>query len=254
MTQAGEGEPFEISSQGCILKGFILRPKKEGKLPAAILSHGFSGNTSETKKYGQVFADNGYVAFCYDFCMSGSGQSTGSSLGMSVLTEKQDLLNLLDYVKTLDYVDKDRIILAGCSQGGFVSALAAVDREKDIQKLMLIYPALCIPDDARRGHMIDAVFDPKNVPEQFKCGPIMLSKKYALDAMNIDLVKDLCVIKKPVFIIHGIEDMLVNISYARTAAKAYPNCKFIEIHGDHGFNSEESLSECKKAIADYIKQ
>lgn len=252
MTQASE--PFEISSQGCLLRGFILRPKKEGKLPAAIVSHGFASNTEETKKYAEVFAENGYVAFCYDFCMSGSGKSTGSSLGMSVLTEKQDLLNLLNYVRTLDYVDKEKISLVGCSQGGFVSALAAVEREEDIRNLILLFPALCIPDDANRGNIAGAVFDPKNIPEQLQCGPITLSKKYALDAMKIDYIKDLCPFKKPVLLIPAVNDGLVNISYARNLAKAYPNCKLVECPGDHGFFTGEGLSECKQAIADYIKQ
>ncbi len=57
------------------------------------------------------------------------GKISGSSLGMGVLAEKTDLLNVLDYIKTLDFVDPIRITLTGCSQGGFVSALAAAERE-----------------------------------------------------------------------------------------------------------------------------
>lgn len=249
-----KGEPFEINSQGYILKGFIIRPQKEGKLPAAIVSHGFSSNTDGTKKYAQIFSEKGYVSLYYDFCMSGSGQSTGPSTGMSVLTEKTDLINVLDYVKTLEYVDKDKIILVGCSQGGFVSALAAVEREKEVQKLIMYYPALCIPDDARRGQMINAKFDPNNVPEQFKCTFITLGKKYALDVMKMDTNKEICGYKRPVLIVHGIEDALVNISYSRSAAKGYPNCNLVEIHGDHGFSSEESFSECKKATIEFLNQ
>ena len=36
----------------------------------------------------------------------------------------------------------------GCSQGGFVSALVAAKNNFPIEKLVLFYPALCIPDDA----------------------------------------------------------------------------------------------------------
>ena len=160
--------PFEIESQGCKLRGFILRPRRAGRLPAAIVSHGFGSCTRDTKKYARVFADEGYAAVCFDFCMSGSGKSSGSSLGMSVLTEKTDLLNVLDYVKGLDFVDPDHIILTGCSQGGLVSALAAAAREDDVERLVLYYPALCIPDDARRGQMINAKFDPGHVPQEFR--------------------------------------------------------------------------------------
>lgn len=160
--------PFEIDSQGCKLRGFILRPQRAGRLPAVIVSHGFGSCTRDTKKYARVFADEGFAAVCFDFCMSGSGKSSGSSLGMSVLTEKTDLLNVLDYVKRLDFVDPDHITLAGCSQGGLVSALAAAEREAEVERLVLYYPALCIPDDARRGQMINAKFDPDHVPEQFR--------------------------------------------------------------------------------------
>lgn len=106
------------------------------------------------KKYARVFVEEGYAAVCFDFCMSGSGKSSGSSLGMSVLTEKADLLNVLDYIKTLDFVDASCITLVGCSQGGLVSALAAAERGNEVEQLILYYPALCIPDDARRGQMI----------------------------------------------------------------------------------------------------
>lgn len=252
MTQANDGEPFEISSQGCLLRGYILRPSKSGQHPTVILSHGFSASTKETKKYALNFSEKGYVVIYYDFCMSGSGQSTGSSVGMSVLTEKTDLINVLHYSQTLEFVDKDKIIFAGCSQGGFVSALAAVECESEIEKLIMIYPALCIPDDARRGQMIDAKFDPNNVPETFKCTFLTLGARYALDVMKMDTNKEICKFKKPVLIVHGIEDKLVDIKYARSAAKDYPNCKLVEIHGDHGFNSEQSLADCKKALFEFL--
>lgn len=49
--------------------------------------------------------------------MSGSGISSGKSTGMSVVTEKANLVDVLYYVKHLDYVDGNHISLAGCSQG-----------------------------------------------------------------------------------------------------------------------------------------
>lgn len=162
-----------------------------------IVSHGFASCTRDTKKYARVFADEGFAAVCFDFCMSGSGRSTGSSLGMSVLTEKADLFNVLDYVKGLDYVDPARITLAGCSQGGLVSALAAAEQESEVERLVLYYPALCIPDDARRGHMINAKFDPDRVLIRgVVCGvrveevadPLMREARY-LDKLVDELAK-----------------------------------------------------------------
>ena len=194
---------FEIESQGCRLRGFILRPEGAGRFPAVIVSHGFGSCTRDTKKYARVFVDEGYAAVCFDFCMSGSGKSSGSSLGMSVLTEKVDLLNVLDYVKTLDFVDVEHITLAGCSQGGFVSALAAVECEAEIERLIMYYPALCIPDDARRGQMITAKFDPDHVPDQFRALFVKLSFKYVLDVKGMDPFQEICRFQKPVLNVHG---------------------------------------------------
>lgn len=243
---------FEIDSQGYKLRGFILRPQLAGKPPAVIVSHGFASCTRDTKKYAMVFVEEGYAAVCFDFCMSGSGKSTGSSLGMSVLTEKADLLNVLDYIKALDFIDPDHITLAGCSQGGFVSALAAAERESEVEQLVMYYPALCIPDDARRGQMINAKFDPAHVPEQFKALFVRLGAKYALDVQGMDPYREICGFSKPVLIVHGTEDKLVDISYSRRAAQSYPNCRLVEVKGDHGFVFS-GFSESKRATLEFLR-
>lgn len=234
-TAAIKRTAFEIDSQGCRLRGFILKPEKTGRLPTVIVSHGFGSCTRDTKKYARVFVEEGFAAVCFDFCMSGSGKSSGSSLGMSVLTEKTDLLNVLDYVITLDFVDPDHITLAGCSQGGLVSALAAAERESEVERLVLYYPALCIPDDARRGQMINAKFDPDQVPDQFRALFVRLGAKYALDAQGLDPYREICGFSKPVLIVHGTRDKLVDIRYSRRACEGYPDCRLVEVKGDHGF-------------------
>ena len=243
---------FEIDSQGYKLRGFILRPEKTGRLPTVIVSHGFGSCTRDTKKYARVFVDEGYAAICFDFCMSGSGKSSGSSLGMSVLTEKTDLLNVLDYVRTLDFVDADHITLAGCSQGGFVSALAAVERESEVERLIMYYPALCIPDDARRGQMINAKFDPDHVPDQFRALFVKLSFKYVLDVKGMDPFQEICRFQKPVLIVHGTKDRLVDIGYSRRACESYQNCKLVEVNGDHGFIFS-GFAQSKRATIEYLR-
>ena len=158
---------------------------------------------------------------------------------------------MLDYTKTLDIVDNEHITLCGCSQGGLVSALAGVEREADIQRLILYYPALCIPDDARRGCVIGTKIDPENIPDKFFGLFILLSKKYVHDAKSIDPYEQICKFSKPVLIIHGIEDSLVKIEYSQKAKKLYPNCKLVEIHGDHGFILK-GLSASNKVTKEYL--
>jgi len=244
---------FSIYSHCNTLRGTILFPKNiTTPCKAVIVSHGFASNMMITFNYAKTFVKAGYIAVLYDFCMSGSGISSGKSTGMSVITEKENLIDVIDYVKRLDFVDEKHISLAGCSQGGLVSVLAAAQREEDIESLFLYYPALCIPDDARRGCMITAKFNPEEIPDKFKVIFVKLSKKYAEDASKLNPYSEICKFQKPVLIVHGIEDKLVDISYSEMAEKQYPNCTLVRVHGDHGFMLK-GFSASEKATLDYIK-
>lgn len=243
---------FSIKSASNILRGVILKPKNiTAPCKTVIVSHGFASNMLITFNYAKIFAKAGYVAFLYDFCMSGSGISSGKSTGMSILTEKENLLDLIDYVRTLDFVDENHLSLAGCSQGGLVTSIAAAERESMIERIFLYYPALCIPDDARRGNMITAKFDPDNVPETFYALSVKLGRKYVEDAKTFSDLSDICRFKKPVLIVHGIEDTLVNINYSRVASKIFNDCVLKEVHGDHGF-IKKGFKAAKKATLDYL--
>lgn len=229
-------EKFECKRGELTIRGYVLRPDIEGKLPAVIVSHGFAGDTHISAPYAKRFAEAGYAAVCFDFCGSGRGRSDGESTGMSVLTEKEDLSAVLDYVHLQGYADSGRIALAGCSQGGFVSALLAAEREADVHKLILYFPAFCIPDDMRRGSLLGVRFDPDNPPQVFRVLLIKLGAKYVTDAQGLDPHKEACAYSKPVLICHGTADRIVDVSYAQRAAREYPDCKYIEIKGgDHGF-------------------
>lgn len=229
-------EKLECKRDGLTIRGYLLRPDIEGRLPAVIISHGFGADTHTTAPYAKRFSDAGYVAVCFDFCGSGRGKSDGESTGMSVLTEKEDLSVVLDFVRSLAYVDSGRVILAGCSQGGLVSALLAAERKADVYKLILYFPAFCIPDDMRRGKLLGARFDPKDPPQEFRVMFIKLGGGYVTDAQTLDPYKEACAYSKPVLICHGTADRIVNVSYAQKAAREYPDCKYVEIKGgDHGF-------------------
>ena len=71
---------------------------------------------------------------------------------MSVLTEKSDLLAVMDGIEALDYVDTDNLFLFGQSQGGFVSTLAGVDRLDEVKAMVLLYPAYSLQDGCWERH------------------------------------------------------------------------------------------------------
>lgn len=84
---------FSIYSHSNTLRGIIIKPK-DAVYPCktAIVSHGFASNLTITSPYAKTLVKAGYVTVLFDFCMSGNGLSSGNSTGMSVLTEKENLM------------------------------------------------------------------------------------------------------------------------------------------------------------------
>jgi len=218
-------EEFKTYRDGLRINGSMFRPQGNGPFPIVVVSHEFMMNRITTVAYTVMLAKMGYAAFCYDFNGGGSiSQSEGKTTDMSVLTEKKDLYAVIDYAKKQPYTDENHLTLWGCSQGGMVSSLVAAELGKDVvEKLVLFYPALSIPDDARKGSMILAKFDPQNVPKTLFCGPIILGTQYVTDVLEMDPYSLLDKYHGPVLILHGNADHIVDHSYSVKAYEAY--CK-----------------------------
>lgn len=217
-----ERESFSCERDGLTIKGTVFLPKGKTDCPIAVISHGFMANQMFSQIHAQNLAKMGYAAFCFDFC-GGTlvGSSDGDSTDMSVLTETEDLKAVIEFAKEQSYTDENGLVLLGCSQGGFVSAIVAAEMKEDVDALILLYPALCIPDDARSGEMMFAKFDPQNVPETFWCGPMKLGRRYVTDVIEMDPYEIINQYTGKVLIIYGNQDKIVDISYAQRAVEAY---------------------------------
>ena len=217
-----EREDFSCERDGLTIKGTVFLPKGKTDCPIAVISHGFMANQMFSQIHAQNLAKMGYAAFCFDFC-GGTlvGSSDGDSTDMSVLTEAEDLKAVIEFAKSQSYTDENELVLLGCSQGGFVSAIVAAEMKEEVDALILLYPALCIPDDARSGEMMFAKFDPQNVPETFWCGPMKLGRRYVTDVIEMDPYEIINQYTGKVLIIHGNQDETVDISYALRAVETY---------------------------------
>lgn len=213
---------FSCLRDGLTIRGTEYRPYGDN-LPIAIVCHGFMANQKTVQHYARQLATMGYAAFTFDFnggCVV-MGKSDGKTTDMSVMTETEDLISVIEYSKGLSYTDSKNILLMGCSQGGFVSSLVAARLKEQISKLVLFYPAFCIPDDARQGKMMWARFDPENPPDIIKCGPMKLGKCYVNDVIDVDPFEEIKGYNGDVLIIHGTADKIVNTDYVDRAYKTY---------------------------------
>ncbi len=237
-------EIFTCKRDELTIRGHIWGDSSPGS-HAVILSHGFLANEKMCRKYAKLIAGLGFPAVTYDFCGGGViCRSDGRSQDMTVLSEKADLLAVIEAVKTR--LAPGCISLLGCSQGGLVSAMAAKELAGRIKTLILFYPALCIPDDARKGKMMFYRFDPDNIPDILGRFPMKLGGDYARTVIGKDPYELIGGFNGPVLYLHGTKDKVVDISYARQAVKLYENCEYHEIAGGgHMFRGACDKQACE---------
>lgn len=240
------------SSDGKNIYGVAYIPKgpQIKKYPTVIFSHGYSSSHMFHSYYGCSLAENGIACYSFDFCGgSNISKSDGKTTEMSVLTEKRDLGAVLTTAKTWDFVDPANIFLCGESQGGFVSALAAVDHEADLKGMVLLYPAFHIPDAMRKMFPDkQSIKDEMDFPANMKIGRCYVDAVYDMDAY-----KATNGFKKEVLIIHGDKDELVPLAFAERAAKEYPWAELKVIKGaNHGYYSKEHREEVMGYFVNYV--
>ena len=252
---------FEINSSVNVIRGMELLPdgfeeKSKESLSVAILSHGFGANMTLSMPYGEFLAKNGYAVFMFDFCggsLPGTGKSTGRPEDMTIDTEIRDLLNVISLAQSKSYTDKKNIFLLGGSQGGFVSALTAARHPDEIRKLILLYPAFCIPDDARSGRLGGTNYDKDNPPEYFNCpNGMRISRKFYDGVVDMDPFILAKAYKGPVLIMHGTDDPVVAPEYSKRLRDTYGDerCELIMISGErHGFSESARGNVCENMLA-----
>ncbi|MDO4535217.1 MAG: hypothetical protein Q4B63_05340 [Clostridium perfringens] len=106
------GIPVECTGRDNLtLRGILRRPEVEGKMPIVILSHGFLGNLESGGMFtvlSNKLAEQNIASIKFSF--SGYGDSDGKLTDASIKTEIEDLKAIIEYVKTLDYIEEKNLI------------------------------------------------------------------------------------------------------------------------------------------------
>ena len=119
------------------IEGILIRPNNKDNTPAVVFQQG-SGNHSfegyETEAWGphkfyieDVLLEQGYaVLYCNK---RGLGNSTGSWKKNSFYGRADDAYAAVTHLKTLDFIDPERIGISGHSQGGWIAQIVAAQHE-----------------------------------------------------------------------------------------------------------------------------
>lgn len=229
-------EEFVIEHGTKRIYGMIAYPEGQGPWPLVIFSHGIGASRIYEGGMERQFVEAGLAFAAFDFCGGGQGsRSSGTMQEMSVLTEADDLSAVMDWARGQERVDRRALFLLGSSQGGYVSMYVASERPDDVAALGLFFPAFCIGDDARARTERNAGV----VADEVHVGPNVVGRRYDEDALSVDIFARIREYAGDVFIIHGNQDTIVPVEYARRAAQAFPGrCDLEIIEGfGHGFRS-----------------
>lgn len=231
-------EEFLVNNGKYNIHGMKYTPENPKNIPI-IVSHGFLSNYKRLRRYSEFFCSLGYTVYAYDFCGGHLfGKSEGDRSYMTIEHEINDLQTIINSVTE----KKDKLMLFGESQGAFVSLLYAARNPAVVAKVMAISPALSIPDDARKGHMVLMSFDPNRVKETFKSKfGFKFNPEYAIEAQRLDVDKMIKEVLCPVCIVHGAKDKIVQASYLRRALENLSEHSFVYYlkKAGHCFNKKE---------------
>jgi dipeptidyl aminopeptidase/acylaminoacyl peptidase len=122
------------SADGLEIPAFLMRPRDasgENPVPAVVYPHG--GPTSyygdEWDGHAQYFVDLGYAWLAPNFRGStGYGRDfERANHGVWGVDDTKDCLAAADFLRTLDWVDGDRLAIFGASYGSYMALLAVTD-------------------------------------------------------------------------------------------------------------------------------
>jgi carboxymethylenebutenolidase len=145
VSRQAQANPTEVTftSGALLLHGFVYRPEGDGPFAAVLWNHGSEKRPGWLPEVAPLFLKRGYVFFVPH--RRGQGRSPGDYV-MDLLAlaaqgggrdardrelvkqmdlQLQDQLAALAYLKSLAYVDTQRMAVAGCSFGGIQTVLLA---------------------------------------------------------------------------------------------------------------------------------
>jgi hypothetical protein len=234
--------PVTFDCRGQQIVGMLHLPAGRGRLPAALLLHGFTGSKVESHrlfvKISRALAQHGIASLRFDY--RGSGDSAGDFEDMTIRSEIADALEAVRFLARHKRVNSRRLALIGLSLGGAVASYVLAREEHRVQSLVLIAPV------AEGAGILDNLSTPEAVSSLVETGiadhegnlvGVQFIRQFAEMKPLREVVKGSC----PVLIVHGGRDETVPVHQAdlyERALQAHKRVvKKVIIHGsDHTFN------------------
>ncbi len=217
--------------------------KKIGKSPIVIIIHGFTGQKEEDHLLAveREVVSIGMASLRVD--MYGHGKSDGRFFDHTLSRWFLNLMAIVDYAEKLEFTTD--IYLCGHSQGGLTVMMGAAMMHDKIKGLIPMSPAWVIPDQARKGEILQNFFDKDNPPESIYLPNVDMSLggHYLREAQQIDVKSVISKYKGPVLIVHGTKDESVLYKWSKEIVSVYDDVELVPIEDDtHCFDLHADLA------------
>ncbi len=232
------------------IDGVLYLPKGEEKYPIVIFSHGYNGHKSDFDSTARYLAECGIGAISYNFCGGSIRDESGMpTTDMTLFTEKEDLLEVLAFVKNLEQVDKENIFTFGASQGGLVTALTVDDMSDEIKGMILLFPAFCIADDWNR-HFLKI----EDIPEEVELWGMKMGRGFFESIHGFDVFAHVGKYENNVLVMHGDQDLIVAMGYSERIVETYSKVHLEVFPGEgHGF-TEAGTQRMTELLYNFVKE
>lgn len=210
--------------------------------PLVVCCHGFTGNkvgyNHITLNLANYLEERDFSVLRFDFL--GSGDSEGNFATDTIVSGwRQDLINVLNWVKTKQEFYHSPIILYGHSLGGLV-VLSHEDVKRQVTARVVFAPVTKPTPNFR-----DAILGPElwtkalageRIENFFEKG-FALESQFVRDLVENDYQPIISAGKfaSPLLVVHGTADVVVPIQGSKELVKRYPGSKeFAVTDFDHG--------------------
>jgi alpha/beta superfamily hydrolase len=180
----------------------------------------------------------GIASLRFDF--AGSGESDGDFRDMTLTGELLDANKILDYARTLSFVDKDRISVVGLSMGGAVASMLCAGRKDHVHSLCLWAPA------GNMGEIVVDNFIGDSFAEYERKGfhdveGLTIGINFVEDVKGMDICQRSAGYDKNILLIHGDVDEVVSIKASEKYVECYGSKASLKVlsGADHTFNKKE---------------
>lgn len=147
-----EGKNVSFPSDGLKIVGDIYTANDDLIKPGIILVHGASPWGRKLALYRLIasqLSKKGYIVLNIDIRGFGESDDPHSWNDRVSMDESRDVINAVNYLTSLNHVDKNKIFIIGHSHGGSLAIIAGVEDER-INKIVSIGPGRRIKERLRK--------------------------------------------------------------------------------------------------------